>query len=130
MAKNIIKLNRGDSYEFVVNIPNTESFAKNYILTGSDIMYFAVLYPHQRFEEAIISKGYDHTDHIITDNGKNTGEILIKLTPKDTACLAPGIYYYTVKLYRGGKLNETDGSYDGATEVRTIIERTKFIVSE
>lgn len=130
MAKNIIKLNRGDSYEFVVTVPNKEYCAENYILTGSDVMYFAVLYPHQRFEDAIISKGYDHTDQIVDANGKNTGEILIKLTPKDTTCLAPGIYYYTVKLYRGGKLNEHDGSYDNAAEVRTIIERTKFIVNE
>lgn len=130
MAKNIIKLNRGDSYEFVVSVPNKEDFAENYILTGSDVLYFALLYPHQRFEEAILSKGYDHTDQIIDENSRNTGKILIKLEPKDTTCLIPGIYYYTVKLYHGGTLNENDGSYEDATEVRTIIERTKFIINE
>jgi hypothetical protein len=130
MAQNIIKLNRGDSYEFTVSAPNKENLAENYILTDSDVMYFALLHPHQRFEEAFLSRGYDHTDQIVDKHGKNTGEILIKLAPNDTVKLAPGIYYYTVKLYQGGEINENDGSYYNATEVRTIIERTKFIVNE
>lgn len=130
MAKNIIKLNRGDSYEFALSVPNKENPAENYILTGTDVLYFVLLYPHQPFEEAILSKGYDRADQIIDENGKNTGKILIKLAPTDTLCLTPGIYYYSVKLYRGGKLNETDGSYSNAKEVSTIIERTKFIVNE
>ncbi len=129
MAKNIIKLNRGDSHSFKISIPDKKYTTKNYILNGSDVVYFALLYPHQRFEDAIITKGYDCTDQIVK-NGENTGEILIKIDPNDTKCLAPGIYYYTVKLYQGGKLNEIDGSYDSAIEVRTIIERTKFIINE
>ena len=130
MAKNIIKLNRGDSCEFTVGVPNKENPAENYILTDSDILYFALLYPHQPFEEAVISKGYDHADQIIDESGRNTGEILVKLAPADTLGLAPGIYYYTVKLYQGGRLNEENGSYVNATDVRTIIERTKFIINE
>lgn len=129
MAKNIIKLNRGDSYEFIVTIPDKENRANNYILNSSDVVYFVLLYPHQRFEDAILIKGYDHTDQII-ENGINTGEILVKLMPGDTKYLAPGIYYYTIKLYSGGTLNEDDGSYEDATEVRTIVERTKFIITE
>jgi hypothetical protein len=130
MAKNIIKLNRGDSYEFKVSIPvlDEEGNIINYLLTGSDVVYFALLYPHQRFEDAILIKGYDHTDHII-DKGKNTGEILIKIEPKDTRRLAPGIYYYTDKLQRGGSLINTKDC-DEPDEVRTIIERTKFIINE
>lgn len=120
MAKNIIKLNRGDSYEFTVSIPDKENPSNNYILNGTDAIYFALCYPHQRFEDAFIIKGYDCTDHV------NTGEILIKIEPKDTICLAPGIYYYTIKLLQGGTL----GAIDDAKEVRTIIERTKFIINE
>jgi hypothetical protein len=127
MAKNIIKLTRGDSYDFKVSIPDKEDCTKNYILTDKDVVYFALLYPHQRFEDAILIKGYDHTDHII-EKGQNNGEILIKIEPKDTRRLAPGIYYYTVKLQRGGSLiNAKD--YDEPDEVRTIIERTKFIIN-
>lgn len=128
MAKNIIKLNSGDSYEFIISAPDKEDCNKNYILTGSDAIYFALLYPHQRFEDAIIIKGYDHTDQII-ENGKNTGEILIKIEPRDTKRLAPGIYYYTIKLQRGGTLGVVDDC-DDVEEIRTIIERTKFIINE
>lgn len=122
MAKNIIKLNRGDSYEFnlKIDIPDKEDTSKNYTLAGSDAIYFALLYPHQRFEDAIIIKGYDHTDYTGAD------EILIKIEPKDTINLTPGIYYYTVKLLQGGVL----GEINTAKEVRTIIERTKFIINE
>lgn len=126
MAKNIIKLNRGDSYEFKIRIPDKEDSTKNFILTGSDVIYFALLYPHQRFEDAILIKGYDHTDYII-EKGINTGEILIKIEPRDTRRLAPGIYYYTVKLQRGGTLINVKDC-DEPDEVRTIIDRTKFII--
>jgi hypothetical protein len=128
MSKNIIKINRGDSYEFIVRIPDKETPDKNFILTGSDVIYFALLNPHQRLEEAILIKGYDHTDYIV-EHGHNTGEILIKIEPRETSQLAPGIYYYTVKLYRGG----TPGivtDYDNVDEIRTIIERTKFIIND
>jgi hypothetical protein len=128
MAKNIIKLNRGDSYEFKVNVQDKEDCTKNYILTGNDAIYYALLYPHQRFEDAILIKGYDHTDQIIY-SGINTGEILIKIEPKDTKRLAPGVYYYTVKLQCGGTLGVIDDC-DDAEEVRTIIERTKFIIND
>ena len=120
MAKNIIKVNRGDSYEFTVRVPDKENNSKSYILTGTDAIYFALCYPHQRFEDAIFIKGYDHTDYI------NTEEILIKIEPKDTVNLAPGVYYYTIKLLQGG----TFGTIGDAEEVRTIIERTKFIINE
>ena len=125
MAKNIIKLNRGDSYEFKISIPDKNDNIKSFILTDTDAVYFALLYPHQRFEDAIIIKGYDYTDHII-EKCINTGEILVKIEPKDTVNLAPGIYYYTIKLLQGGTL----GKIDDAKEVRTIIERTKFIINE
>lgn len=128
MAKNIIKINRGDSYNFIINIPDKKFIDKNYILTGTDTLYFALLYPHQKFEDAIIIKGYDHTDHIV-EKGTNTGEILIKIEPKDTIKLAPGTYYYTVKLYKGGTPGVID-DYNAVEEVRTVIERTKFIINE
>ena len=128
MAKNIIKINRGDSYEFTVRVPDKNDSSKDFILTDKDAIYFALLYPHQRFEEAILIKGYSHTDYIV-ENGKNTGKILVKIEPKDTRWLTPGIYYYTVKLQRGGTL-ETIDDRDNPDEVRTIIERTKFIINE
>lgn len=132
MSKNIIKLNKGDSYEFRVRIPDKKDTTKNHVFSDTDVVYFAILYPHQPFNAACSAlpiKGYTIADQI-DENGNSTGELLIKIEPKDTKCLAPGIYYYTVKLYCGGVLNENSGSYDNATEVRTIIERTKFIINE
>jgi hypothetical protein len=119
MATNIIKLNRGDSFEFKVSTN----------LSEADVAYFALLYPHQRFEDAILTKGYTFADQIDKD-GINTNIISVKIEPMDTKCLTPGIYYYTVKTYCGGTLNEDDGTYEDAKEVHTIIERTKFIIND
>lgn len=124
MSKKIIKINRGDSYSFGVRIPMFDSTAENYILTDKDVLYFAIMHPHQRFEDAILIKGYTYKDQDI-----ETGEFNIKVTPNDTRELSPGVYYYTVKLQRGGTI-EIVSDFDEPEEVRTIIERTKFIINE
>jgi hypothetical protein len=124
MAKNIIKINRGDSYEFDVYLPDIKAIeAENTEVT--DIVYFALLYPHQHFEDAFLTYGYDHTDFIIEED--KTKKILVKLAPKDTRKLAPGVYYYTVKLYKT-ILDKFTGQE--TEEVYTVIERTKFIINE
>jgi hypothetical protein len=123
MATNIIKLNRGDSFEFYIKVTNKDN-TDPYILTSKDAVYFALMYPNQKFEDAIFIKGYT-----IGDQDIDTGEILIKVIPNDTRTLHTGIYYYTVKLQRGGTLEDlTD--FDEPDEVRTLIERTKFIINE
>lgn len=124
MATNIIKLNRGDSFEFDTSIPDKNDYTKKYFLTTKDALYFALLYPNQPFEDAILLKGYT-----LEDQNVKTGEITIKLTPNETRSLTPGVYYYTTKLQRGGNI-ETVGDFDEPDEVRTIIERTKFIINE
>ena len=124
MSNKIVKLNRCDSWELPIIIPQKKDPLKNYILTASDVLYFVLLYPNQPFEDAIIAKGYTHSDQDI-----ETGEIILTLTPNETRCLTPGIYYYAAKLQRGGTL-EVLGDFDNADEVRTIIERTKFIINE
>ena len=124
MSTKIIKINRGDSFEFDVRVPDKKEPTKNYILTANDVVYFALLYPNQPFEDAIILRGYPAPDQNV-----ETGEITIKLTPNDTRMLTTGIYYYTVKLQRGGTL-ENVCDFDEPDEVRTIIERTKFIIND
>ena len=123
MSTNIIKINRGDSFEFNINVSEASS-SKSYMLTSSDAVYFALLYPHQRFEDALLIKGYT-----LEDQDKKTGDITIKIIPNDTRCLTPGVYYYTVKLQRGGTL-ESISDFDEPDEVRTLVERTKFILNE
>lgn len=124
MSTNIIKLNRGDSLEFDIAIPDREDRSKNYILTANDVLYFALMYPNQRFEDALLLKGFD-----LKDQNPRTGSVSVKLVPNDTRALTPGIYYYTAKLQRGGTLEVVD-DFDEPDEVRTIIERTKFILNE
>ena len=124
MSTRIIKINRGDSFELPIIIPNKSDYAKPYLLTVSDAVYFALMYPNQRFEDAILVKGYSLAEQDVA-----TGEIILKIIPNDTRALAPGVYYYTVKLQRGGTLEVID-DFDEPDEVRTIIERTKFIINE
>lgn len=126
MSFNIIKINRGDSFELVTEIPDKNDSSKSYILKPTDALYFALVYPHQNFEDAVILKGYSGSDPEVN---KRTGEITIKLTHKDTKGLIPGVYYYTTKLHIGGSLEDL-GASEEPDEVRTIIERTKFIVNE
>jgi hypothetical protein len=124
MSTKIIKINRGDSFSFTLDVIDKVDNSKNYLLTPKDAVYFALLYPHQRFEDAIMIKGYTLEDQDI-----KTGKILVNITPNDTRSLTPGIYYYTVKLQCGGTL-ETVNDFDEPDEVRTLIERTKFIINE
>ena len=124
MSTKIIKLNRGDSYEFTLSIPDKTDSSINYLLTEKDVIYFAIMSPHQPFEKAFLLQGYTSEDQ-----DAESGEILIKVTPNDTRSLATGIYYYTVKLQRGGTIGVINDS-DEPDEVRTIIERTKFIINE
>ena len=124
MSINIIKINRGDSFDFSFKVTDKYDSSKTYLLTSKDAVYFALLYPHQRFEDAIMIKGYT-----LEDQDVSTGEISVKITPNDTRSLTPGVYYYTVKLQRGGTL-ETINDFDEPDEVRTLIDRTKFIINE
>ena len=98
MSTRIIKINRGDSFELVTSIPDKEDATKSYLLNDDDTFYFALCYPHQSFEEAILLKGctadsYDDKTGE-PDQDRTDGKIKIKLTPGETRHLVPGIYYY------------------------------------
>lgn len=137
MSNKIIKLNRGDSYEFTLKVTERDSNKPYMLENNKDIVYFAILFPHQPFEKACPErqvKGYDSSDQDQTFDAEGkptetTGDIIIRIEPNDTRWLAPGVYYYTVKLQRGGTLNIID-DFDEPEEVRTLIERTKFIINE
>ena len=105
MSTKIIKINRGDSFEISVVITDKNDSTKPYILTGADALYFALMYPNQRFEEAIFVKGYT-----LEEQNFETGEVILKIVPNDTRTLTPGVYYYTVKLQRGGTLEVLDST--------------------
>ena len=101
MSRNIFKINRGDSFEFLATVSDKADPTKNYILTADDALYFALMYPHQSFNEAILIKGYSYNDREVD---LSTGTVNIQLSHRETEQLIPGVYYYTVKLYSGGSL--------------------------
>ena len=125
MSTRIVKINRGDSYEFFINVTDKYNESQKHLLTTNEVVYFALLYPHQRFEDALLIKGYT-----LNDQNSKTGEILVSITPEDTKNLMPGVYYYTVKLKCGGTTIKTLDNFYEADEIRTLIERTKFIINE
>ncbi|MBR6640588.1 MAG: hypothetical protein IKL08_00115 [Clostridia bacterium] len=124
MSTKIVKINRGDSFNFNFKVTDKYDNSKSYLLTSRDVVYFALLTPHQRFEDAVLIKGYT-----FEDQNEETGEIFVNIIPNDTRKLTPGVYYYTLKLQRGGTLGVID-DFDEPDEVRTLVERTKFIINE
>ena len=122
MAKNIIKMNRGDTYEFNLTIDDEGSENGKYILQGHDTVYFGLMEPNSVFEQSLVRKSTN--DCIKFDKD---GNFFITIEPEDTEHLLPGIYYYSIKL----EVDHENG--DGETresihKVITVINKTKFII--
>lgn len=108
-SANIIKLVRGDTYSTSLRIESDTSEDGLYRLSADDALYFGVMYPHQKFEDAIIRKKF-----MKADQGSD-GNVLIQLDPADTLDLDPGVYYYAVKLRQN-------------SQVSTIINKAKLVL--
>lgn len=117
MIAQIIKINRGDSLEFKLPIYAEDLSLRE--LANNEYVYFALVYPHQAFKDALILKAYAKQDQL-------SKYIPIALSPAETQELSPGVYYYTVKLKQGGTIDDISS----AEKVETLIERTKFIINE
>ena len=119
MAKNIIKMNRGDTYEFNLTIDDEGSENGKYILQGNDTVYFGLMEPNSAFEQSLVKKIYTEEDC------DKDGNIFIIIEPEDTEHLLPGVYYYSVKLEVDHENGET---YESIHKVITVINKTKFII--
>ena len=123
MANNIIVLAKGDTYifDFVLHDP---LYGENgiYELQDNEVLYFALMYPHSRIEDAVILRGY-------TKQSLDGTAFEIKLDPDATYDLPAGIYYYTIKLQRGVDIEKEIGNFR-VGEMITIIPRTKFIITD
>ena len=115
MLGNIIVINRGDSYNLVVQLRDNGGVP--YKMSTSDRLYFGLMDPHQPFENALIKKRMTYKDC------DENGFVTFKLESSDTVDLLPGVYYYAVKIHHVDKATNTD-------EVATIIAKTKFIVND
>ena len=122
MAKNIIKMNRGDTYEFNLTIDDEGSENGKYILQGNDTVYFGLMEPNSAFEQSLVRKSTN--DCIKFDKD---GNFFITIEPEDTEYLLPGVYYYSIKLevdHLQGKTYESIHIH----KVITVINKTKFII--
>lgn len=86
-----------------------------------DAVYFAILEPNQKWEDAIVKKAFTAFDFNYEDRS-----VELRLDSEDTEYLEPGNYYYEVKLYRC----KEESSVDIYSHVDTIIGRTKFVIME
>lgn len=118
-----ITLNRGDSFQTPIFInKGTEINPNRYELTEYDTLYFAVMEPNQRFEDALIKKVYDK------DSEKSEkGDILIKFDPIDTEYVLPGEYRYTVKLRT---VTPTEIPELDIEEVQTVVPEKIFFIAK
>lgn len=108
----IINMFRGDSLDIPLNIRNGSAMHyEQYNLTNNDTIYFGLMEPNQKFEDAILKKVLTASD---IDENNN---LIIKLKPTDTVDLLPGKYYYSIKLKQN-----SDNSYD----VYTLLKETEF----
>ena len=118
LAYNIITINRGDTYEFDLTI-NDDSVGGRYILQDDDVLYFGLMDPHQKFENALVKKRYTK------DDCDEMGNLNIVIRAEDTLDLLPGVYYYSIKLH---KMKNTDEEF--IDKVITVINKTKFIIND
>ena len=108
----IINMFRGDSLYIPLDIRNGSVMNyEQYNLTDNDTIYFGLMEPNQKFEDAILKKVLTTSD-IDEDNN-----LIIKLKPSDTVDLLPGKYYYSIKLKQN-----SDNSYN----VYTLLKETEF----
>ena len=108
----IINMFRGDSLDIPLDIRNGSVMNyEQYNLTDNDTIYFGLMEPNQKFEDAILKKVLTASD---IDENNN---LIIKLKPTDTVDLLPGKYYYSIKLKQN-----SDNSYD----VHTLLKETEF----
>lgn len=130
MSSSILKMNRGDYFSFSMSIEDETSPSGCYLMQPNDILYFALLNPHERFEDALILRGYTYEDAVQVKTTLGPVSVFnIELLRKDTVCLDPGVYYYTFKLLKNAKSGVLSFK-DPDAKLTTIIERTKFIINE
>lgn len=114
--RNIIQMNRGDDTDIVLQI-NTGTALRPIQCTieEGEAVYFGVMSPNQKWEEAIIRK------KLTSENVDEDGNIFLHLDSSDTENVMPGTYYYMVKAYI------KDEHLDKYV-INTVINKTKFII--
>lgn len=114
-----VTINRGDTFLLPVELNVGSGINPDYHeMVEGDMLYFALLEPHQRWEDAILRKAFDYKQW---QNNKEN----VPFSSEDTEYLLPGTYYYQVKLYiaKDYRMNNNES-------VTTVVPRTAFIILE
>lgn len=85
---------RGDTLTTPIRIFEGDRLCPTqYILNENDVLYLGIMEPGQAFEDAVIKKVFT------SDSEKDVdGNVILHLKSTDTEFVAPGTYYYTLKL--------------------------------
>lgn len=116
-----LKFNKGDTFEIPLFIDISDNIFQStrFHIRKDDVIYFHVLQGNLPFEKPLIGKAFTYED----ENEYN--DIIVRFNHDDTCWIAPGIYFYEVKLKR--PKNPEDDNPDRDTYV-TIVPRRKFVV--
>lgn len=130
LINNIIKINRGDTYDLTITIAGDDN--GYYKLIGNDKLYFALMESGDEFEDAFLYKTAteDTTPIEYDQNGFHVVEYHFVIESNDTAHVLPDTYYYTVKLEMDHDVVDPDTNrvLGHVSGVYTVINRTKFII--
>lgn len=85
---------RGDTLTTPIRIfEGDKLYSTPYKLAETDVLYLGIMAPEEAFEDAIIKKVFT------SDSEKDVdGNVILHLKSTDTEFVAPGTYYYTLKL--------------------------------
>ena len=116
-----ITVNRGDTFIIPLFIDVSKDIFHSIRLPFLDEykLFFYVVEPNTSFKKALIKQTYTKED--VNKNG----DIEIKFIHDDTCWIAPGTYYYEVKVFL--PLDKEDENIDDDALV-TIVPRRKFII--
>lgn len=132
-----IYLSRGDdfSYTFPVYVDNSET-AYQFVEADGCMLFFYIFLPNSINYEFILRKTFKTDGDIVTDfeneddpqitsgnqNIDSKGNIIVRLTPKDTMSILPGQYKYQIRVQVLDENNEL--------VLKTVTNRKDFYVIE
>lgn len=122
----IITITRGDSAvtNMIINLgtelqPDIFDASKY----PSAKVYFGLMEPNCPFEKAILKKVFTTKDFVADELGRKLF-LRISFSPEDTESLIPGVYYYSIKLWRPA----TDLTKENAEQVDSVISKRRFVI--
>lgn len=104
---------RGDTLSTPIKIYEGDRLCPTqYTLNENDVLYLGIMEPGQAFEDAIIKKTFNSCSQ-----KDDNGNVILNLNSEDTEFVAPGTYYYSLKIKQ---------VIDDRLVVKTIIYPTLF----